>query len=60
MKIWEELDQSRNTLAEIQALLVEFENPQKAMKGIFTLKNHIAYTISERDIDETIFNKLEF
>ena len=33
MKIWEELDQARNTLAEIQALLVEFEIPQKAMQG---------------------------
>eukprot|EP00794_Sanderia_malayensis_P007171 gene7171-7977_t len=38
MKIWEELDQSRNTLAEIQALLVEFESPQKAMKAISDAK----------------------
>ena len=34
MKIWEELDTARNTLKEIQALLVEFENPQKAKQGI--------------------------
>lgn len=33
MKIWEELDSARNTLSEIQALLVEFENPQKAKQG---------------------------
>ena len=34
MKIWEELDNARNTLAEIQALLAEFDNPQKAKQGI--------------------------
>lgn len=34
MKIWEELDTARNNLAEIRALLVEFDNPQKAKQGI--------------------------
>eukprot|EP00795_Rhopilema_esculentum_P000270 gene270-9918_t len=34
MKIWEELDTARTTLAEIQALLVEFENPQKTKQEI--------------------------
>ena len=34
MKIWEELDTAKTTLAEIQALLVEFDNPQRAKQGI--------------------------
>lgn len=33
MKIWGELDTARNTLAEIQALIKEFENPHKAKQG---------------------------
>ena len=33
MKIWEELDQARNTLAEIQALIVELDQQQYIPHG---------------------------
>ena len=50
MKIWEELDTARNTLSEIQALLVEFDNPQKAKQGMNGV-SFILYTLGELYIE---------
>jgi len=46
--LWEELDEARNTLAEIQALLCEMKDPKETPGEIFSCGNGLLSVIKQQ------------